>query len=106
MFLKLTKNKKEMSRQVLLRVIEMARINFKLRSQRTQVHSSPAEQENQTISVNILRYRQTVSTSLWLQIAVMFCFFPVYAVGSIRISPIEIEEKNIRQLFISNFIPR
>jgi len=51
------------------------RIFFKFRSQRTQVHSSPAEQENQTISINILRYRQTVSTSLKLEIAVMFCFF-------------------------------
>ena len=99
MFLKLTKNKKKMSRRVRLRVIEMARIFFKLRFQRTQVHSSPAEQKNQTISINTLRYRQTVSTSLWLQIAVMFCFFFPYML----LAPFayhQIEEKHSTTLYI------
>ncbi|KAK2573501.1 hypothetical protein P5673_001158, partial [Acropora cervicornis] len=42
----------------------------------TQVHNNPPEQENQTISLNILRYRRTVSTSLWLQMSVAFCYLP------------------------------
>ncbi|XP_074633680.1 melanocortin receptor 3-like [Acropora palmata] len=52
------------------------RIFFTLRNQQTQVHNNPPEQENQTISLNILRYRRTVSTSLWLQMSVAFCYLP------------------------------
>jgi len=49
---------------------------FRMRHQQTQVHSNPPEQENQTIQLNISRYRKTVSTSLWLQLALVFCYFP------------------------------
>ena len=52
------------------------RIFFTLRNQQTQVHNNHPEQENQTISLNISRYRRTVSTSLWLQISVVFCYLP------------------------------
>ena len=52
------------------------RIFFKLRNQQTQVRNNHPEQENQTISLNILRYRRTVSTSLWLQMSVAFCYLP------------------------------
>ena len=51
-------------------------IFFTLRNQQTQVHNNQPEQENQTISLNRSRYRRTVSTSLWLQMAVMFCYLP------------------------------
>ena len=63
------------------------RIFVKLRSQRAQVHSSPPSppQQDQTISLNILRYRKTVFTSLWLQMSLVVCFLPF--VGSIRNSP-------------------
>ena len=52
------------------------RIFFTLRNQQTQVHNNQPEQENQTISLNVSRYRRTVSTSLWLQIAVVFFYLP------------------------------
>ena len=52
------------------------RIFFTLRNQQTQVHNNQPEQENQTIPLNILRYRRTVSTSLWLQMSVAFCYLP------------------------------
>ena len=52
------------------------RIFFTLRNQQTQVHNNHPEQENQTISLNVSRYRRTVSTSLWLQMSVVFCFLP------------------------------
>ena len=52
------------------------RIFFTLRNQQTQVHNNHPEQENQTISLNISRYRRTVSTSLWLQMSVVFCYLP------------------------------
>ncbi|XP_067051939.1 melanocyte-stimulating hormone receptor-like [Acropora muricata] len=51
-------------------------IFFKLRKQQTLVHNSPPEQGNQTISLNISGYRKTVSTSLWLQLTLMFCYLP------------------------------
>ena len=51
-------------------------IFFRLRHQHGQVHNNPPEQQNQTISLNILRYRKTVSTALWLQLALVFCYFP------------------------------
>ena len=52
------------------------RIFFTLRNQQTQVHNNHPEQENQTISLNISRYRKTVSTSLWLQTSVVTCYLP------------------------------
>ena len=51
-------------------------IFFTLRNQRTQVHNNHPEEENQTISLNISRYRRTVSTTLWLQMSVVFCYLP------------------------------
>ncbi|XP_015772844.1 PREDICTED: melanocortin receptor 3-like [Acropora digitifera] len=51
-------------------------IFFTLRNQQTQVHNNSPEQENQTISLNISRYRRTVSTTLWLQMSVVFCYLP------------------------------
>ena len=51
-------------------------IFFKLRKQQTLVHNCPPEQGNQTISLNISGYRKTVSTSLWLQLALLFCYVP------------------------------
>ena len=51
-------------------------IFFKLRKQQTLVHNCPPEQGNQTFSLNISRYRKTVSTSLWLQLALLFCYLP------------------------------
>ena len=51
-------------------------IFFTLRNQQTQVHNNSPEQENQTISLNISRYRRTVSTTIWLQMSVVFCYLP------------------------------
>ena len=51
-------------------------IFLKLRHQQTQVHNNPPERENQTIPLNTSRYRKTVSTALWLQLALVFCYFP------------------------------
>ncbi|XP_015772836.1 PREDICTED: melanocyte-stimulating hormone receptor-like [Acropora digitifera] len=49
------------------------RIFFKLHHQRTQVSNITPEQESQTIPLNISRYRKTVSTALWLQLALVLC---------------------------------
>ena len=52
------------------------RIFIRLSHQQTQVHNDLPEQENQTIPMNSSRYRKTVSTALWLQLALVFCYFP------------------------------
>ena len=59
------------------------KIFFTLRNQRTQIHNSHPEQENQTISLNISRYRRTVSTTLWLQMSVVFCYLPYLLLDSL-----------------------
>ena len=54
-----------------------ARIFFRLRHQHTQVHNNLREEENQTNRrVDITRYRMTVFTALWLQLALLFCYLP------------------------------
>ena len=64
-------------------------IFLKLRHQQTQVHNNPPEPENQTIQLNISRYRKTVSTALWLQLALVFCYFPYMVLVSFARREIE-----------------
>ena len=51
-------------------------IFFRIRRHQTQVHRITREQENQTPAFDITRYRKTVSTALWLQLALVVCYFP------------------------------
>ena len=51
-------------------------IFFRIRRHQTQVHRITREQENQTSAFDISRYRKTVSTALWLQLALVVCYFP------------------------------
>ena len=73
------------------------RIFFKPRYQRTQVHSSPPQQDNQTISLNVLRYTMTVSTSLWLQMSLVFCYLPHLLLAGFAYQ--QIEEKHLSTLY-------
>ncbi|XP_067044216.1 adrenocorticotropic hormone receptor-like [Acropora muricata] len=76
------------------------RIFFTLRNRQTQVHNNPPEQENQTISLNISRYRRTVSTSLWLQMSVVFCYLPYLLLASLAHRQLE---KTVSPSFYSLF---
>ena len=51
------------------------RIYFRLRSQQ-KVHNNLPEKENQTTRVATTRYRKTLSSALWLQLALLFCYLP------------------------------
>ena len=51
------------------------RIFFRLRSQH-KVHNNLGEKENQTTRVATTRYRKTVSSAVWLQLALWFCYLP------------------------------
>ena len=65
------------------------RIFFRLRHQQSQVHKIAPEQEKQTIPLNISRYRKTVSTALWLQVALVLCYFPYTLLAPFAIPGIE-----------------
>jgi len=65
------------------------RIFFRLRHQQSQVHNITPEQENQTIPLNISRYRKTVSTALWLQVALVLCYFPYVLLAPFALPEIE-----------------
>ena len=65
------------------------RIFFRLRHQQTQVHNSTPEQENQTIPLNMSRYRKTVSTALWLQLALVLCYLPYRLLALFALPEIE-----------------
>ncbi|XP_029212710.2 melanocortin receptor 3-like [Acropora millepora] len=51
------------------------RIFFRLRHQQTQV-SNLRDVGNQQPPADITRYRKTVSSALWLQLAMLFCYLP------------------------------
>ncbi|XP_029209246.2 melanocortin receptor 3-like [Acropora millepora] len=52
-----------------------SRIFFMLRDQR-KVQINLREKENQTTRVAVIRYRKTVSSAVWLQLALLFCYLP------------------------------
>ena len=53
-----------------------ARIFCRLCHQHAQVHNNLSEEMNQTTRVDITRYRKTVASALWLQLALLFCYLP------------------------------
>ena len=57
------------------------RIFIRLRHQHNQV-SNLREVENQQRRADITRYRKTVSSALWLQLAMLFCYLPYLLLAS------------------------
>ena len=58
-------------------VFSYVRIFFTLRHNQTQVQNSvQQEQPSQTVPLNIARYRKTVSSTLWVQLALIACYLP------------------------------
>ena len=57
------------------------RIFLRLRHRQTQVLSNAQEQANRTISLNIARYRKSVSSAMWVQLTLLFCYLPYMVVA-------------------------
>ena len=57
---------------------------FRLRHQHTKVHKNLREPQNQRSRVDVIRYLKTVSSALWLLLALLFCYSPYFFVGAIR----------------------
>ena len=55
-----------------------ARIHLKLRHQQAQVQNNVphAQQNEEGIPLNIARYKKTVSSSMWVQLALVVCYLP------------------------------
>ena len=58
-----------------------SRIFLRLHHHQTQVQEQTQEQATERVPLNITRYKKTVSTTMWLQLALVICFLP-YAVVS------------------------
>ena len=65
------------------------RIFFSLRQQQTQVHINPGDPQNQTTRVDMSRYRKTVFSALWLQLALLFCYLPYSVLAPFALREIE-----------------
>ena len=75
------------------------RIFLRLRHHQTQVQENVQRQTNQTIPQNIARYRNTVSTTLWLQLTLAVCYLPVTLVG-----PLVIQGRSRNELSSATFL--
>ena len=62
-----------------------ARIFHRLRHFQTQVQDNVTAQPNQTNPLNMAPYRKTVSSALWLQLALVVCYLPYVAVAPLAI---------------------
>ena len=65
------------------------RIFLRLRNHQAQAHESAQGQANERIPVNVTRYKKTVSTTVWLQLALIICFFPYGALSPFTYSEIQ-----------------
>ena len=65
------------------------RIFFRLRQQQTQVHINRGDPENQTTRADMSRYRKTVFSALWLQLALLFCYLPYSVLAPFALREIE-----------------
>ena len=61
---------------VIISIYCYTRIFLRLRQHQTQVQGNVQGQPSQTIPLNILRYRKTVSSTRWLQLTLVACYLP------------------------------
>ena len=62
---------------------------LRLRHQHTQVLNNLRQPENQASRIDEIRYRKTVSSSLWLLLALLFCYSPFLLLVSFAFREIE-----------------
>ena len=62
---------------------------LRLRHQHTQVLNNLRQPENQASRIDEIWYRKTVSSSLWLLLALLFCYLPFFFLMSFAFREIE-----------------
>ena len=65
-------------------VFSYVRIFLALRNNRPCVHQ--AQPRSQTVPLNIARYKKTVSSALWVQLALLVCYLPYAAVLLLKVT--------------------
>ena len=60
-----------------------------LRFQHSSVQNNLREPESQTARADVRRYRNTVSSALWLQLALLFCYLPYFLLAPFAFREIE-----------------
>ena len=67
-------------------IYSYTKIFLTLRHHQIQVQRNfQAKQQSQTIPLNAARYRKAVSSALWLQLTLLFCYLPFYVVSSLTV---------------------
>ena len=61
---------------LLTSICSYTKIFLKLRQHQTAVQDNFQEQQSQPTLLNVARYRKTVSSALWLQLTLVFCYLP------------------------------
>ena len=69
---------------LIISIFSYTKIFLTLRHHNTQIHSHNAQQPNQTIQLNIARYKKAVSTAIWLQMTLVASYLPHGVVTSLR----------------------
>ena len=60
---------------LIISIFSYTKIFLTLRQHNTQIHNI-AQQPNQTLPLNIARYKKAVSTAIWLQLTLVACYLP------------------------------
>ena len=61
---------------LLTSICSYTKIFFKLRQHQTTVQDNVQEQQTQPTPLSVARYKKTVSSALWLQLTLVFCYLP------------------------------
>lgn len=75
-----------------------SRIFFRLRHHRTQVRNN--DQANEAVLVNMMRYKKSVSSAMWLKCVFVFCYFPYLAVSPFVYQGLD-KRRSLRVLFLT-----
>ncbi|XP_068760102.1 melanocyte-stimulating hormone receptor-like [Montipora capricornis] len=87
---------------VIISIYCYSRIFFRLRHHQSQAQAQTQEQANERVSLNMTRYKKTLSTTMWLQLALVICFFPYGALSSFAFR--EIDKKRSSGFFLALYV--
>ena len=69
---------------LIISILSYTKIFLTLRRHNTQIYSHNVQQRNQTNQLNIARYKNAVSTAIWLQLTLVACYLPQGVVFALR----------------------
>ena len=83
---------------VVTSICSYTKIFLTLRHNQIQAHGNVNQgQSNQTVQLNIARYKRTVTSALWVQLALVVCYLPVAIVQMLRL------QRGVSSLLVARF---